>query len=86
MDKVISILIPLISSVATWFLTNMYYTREKQNDLEAKLTERIEDLTKMLIEINEKYLFTIEEINKIKFENLELKRQIQLLKSKNCTK
>ncbi len=79
-EKNLEILVPLISSTFTWFVTHLYHRREKQNDLETKLTARIEDLTEKIIKLNEKYINAMDEINLLRRENEDLKLQIELLK------
>jgi cell division protein FtsB len=83
-SKIIPIFAPVVSSFATWLFTHLYHRKEKKNDLENKLTVRIEELTQRILELNQKLLDNVQEINAIKLENIELKRQIMLLKQKNC--
>lgn len=78
------ILTPFLSAFATWFFTHIYHRREKKNDLETKLTARIEELTMMLIKTNTKLLENVKAINKLQLENEHLKNQINLIKLKNC--
>ncbi len=70
-------IIPAASSLVTLILTNLYHRREAQNDLETKLTNRIEELTCKIIELNEKYMKAIERINDLENKNRDLKRKIE---------
>jgi cell division protein FtsB len=78
-SKLIALIAPIVTSVITFALTHLYYRREKQNDLEAKLTARIEDLTLKIIALNDKYITAMYLINNLKFENEQLKTQIKTL-------
>ncbi len=83
-SKIIPIVAPVVSSFITWLFTHLYHRKEKKNDLENKLTLRIETLTQQFLKLNQKLLDNAQEINALKLENIELKRQIMLLKQKNC--
>lgn len=76
----IEVFLPIISSATTWIVTHLYHKKEKQSDLETKLTARIEDLTEKIIKLNEKYVNAMDEINHLRRENEDLKLQIELLK------
>lgn len=79
MEKYFSVIIPAATSLITFILTHLYHRREAQNDLETKLTNRIEELTCKIIELNEKYMKAIERINDLDTQNRELTRKIQEL-------
>ena len=83
MDKYINVIIPALSSLLTFLFTHLYHKREVQNDLETKLTNRIEEITEKMIELNEKYLRAIDQINDLRLENRELKRKIEELQILN---
>lgn len=83
MEKFINIIIPAATSLVTFLLTHLYHRREAQNDLETKLTNRIEEITLKMIELNEKYLKAIDQINDLKQENRVLKRKIEELQILN---
>lgn len=79
-SKLIAMVAPVVSSIITFAFTHLYHRREQQNDLEAKLTARIEDLTLKIISLNEKYMNAMDKINTLVMENEQLKQQIELLK------
>ena len=83
MDKYINVIIPALSSLLTFLFTHLYHKREVQNDLETKLTNRIEEITEKMIDLNEKYLRAIDLINDLRLENRELKRKIEELQILN---
>lgn len=79
-SKILTLLAPVLSSIVTFIVTNWHHRREKQSDLETKLTARIEDLTLKIIGLNEKYINAMEKINALMIENEELKNQIEKIK------
>jgi len=83
MEKYLNVIIPAATSLVTFVLTHLYHRREVQNDLETKLTNRIEELTCKIIELNEKYMQAIERINDLETKNRELKRKIEELQITN---
>ena len=74
------IIIPVISALITWLLSHFYYRKERKNDLENKLIERINDLSEKYILLNEKYTNLFEKLNQVQRENKELKSQLISMK------
>jgi len=74
------IVIPVISALITWLLSHFYYRKERRNDLENKLIERINDLSEKYILLNEKYTNLFEKLNQVQRENKELKSQLISMK------
>lgn len=74
------IIIPVVSALITWLLSHFYYRKERKNDLENKLIERINDLSEKYILLNEKYTNLFEKLNQVQRENKELKSQLISMK------
>lgn len=74
------IVIPVVSALITWLLSHFYYRKERRNDLENKLIERINDLSEKYILLNEKYTNLFEKLNQVQRENKELKSQLISMK------
>jgi predicted nuclease with TOPRIM domain len=76
--EIVGFIITCVTALFGW----LYYRKEKKSDLQTKLLEKIEDLSKKYIELNEKYITLIDEFNTIKIENTELKNQVRELEGR----